>query len=114
MFIGRLIDQDRRVLGWNRIPAETRGDGGLWPTQNFLCECEEAGVAVAVIWHWVDVHAYMTRPLVQPLPVTKGLVVTVPVLTSGEPLFRIDSEPEPLPGLVMKQSVTVGIGPGRG
>jgi hypothetical protein len=109
MFIVRLLNAEREVLAWNKIPAETKGDGGLWALQQFVAEVDTNGVGTAICFHWPDVHVYQTRPLAQPLPVEVGKVITVPIMET--PMIHIRSEPLPLPGVTVKQSVTVGLMP---
>jgi hypothetical protein len=114
MFIVRLLNAQREILAWNRVPAETRGDGGLWPMQNFVAEVEQTGVATAICFHWPDLHCYTTEPLTEHSHVTAGQVFTVPLLNTGKPMIHIASEAAPLPPITVRSSVTVGIGTGRG
>jgi len=107
-FIVRLLDQDRHVLGWTKIPAETKGDGGLWAKQQFVAEADTTGIGVAVCFHWPDLHWYATTPLPNPQPVEAGKVFTIAIM--GVPMLRVPSEALPLPGVTVKNSVTIGIG----
>ena len=100
-FIVRLLDADRQVLAWTRIPAETRGDGKLWAMQAFVAAVTKSGQAVAMNYHWPDVHCYTTVPLSAPVMVQAGSVVTVPLAD----LIHIPSEPLPLPPVTVTSSV---------
>jgi hypothetical protein len=111
MFVVRLLNDQREVLAWTKIPAETRGDGGLWAKQEFVAECDRAGVGVAMCFHWPDVHVYQTWPLPDPIPVEIGKVVTVRIMR--QPMIHIRSEALPLPGVTVHSNVTVMPGPGR-
>ena len=111
MFVVRLLDKDRNVLAWNKIPADTRGDGGLWAKQEFVAEADKTGVGVSICFHWPDVHVYQTRPLPDPIPVDAGKVVTV--LISKVPMLHINSESLPLPGVTVHSNVTIGVGAGN-
>lgn len=109
MFIVRLLDAERQVLAWTKIPAETRGDGRLWAMQAFVAEVEQNGTAVAMNYHWPDVHCYTTVPLPHGVPVTAGQVVSLPLAD----LIHIPSEPLPLPPVTVRSSVTTAVGTAR-
>jgi hypothetical protein len=105
-FVIRLLDADRRVLAWTKTPAVPKGDGCLWAMQYFVAEAEVAGTATHLCYHWVDVNVHTTVPLPQPIGVTVGQVITVPL---REPLVTIGSDHRPLPPLTVRQPVTVGV-----
>jgi hypothetical protein len=106
IFIVRLLDADRQVLAWTKIPAETKGDGRLWAMQAFVAEVEQDGLATALNYHWPDVHCYITVPLASPIPVAAGSVISLPLAD----LIHIPSEPLPLPGVTVRSNVTATIG----
>jgi hypothetical protein len=108
VFVVRLLDANRQVLAWNHIPAHTKGDGGLWADHNFVAEAQETGEAVAMCFHWPEVHVYQTRPLLQPVHVDAGKVVSIPILAT--PMLHIQSEPLELPPVTVRTNVTIGIG----
>ena len=109
VFIVRLLNADREVLAWTKIPAETRGDGKLWAMQAFVAEVDTAGEAVALNYHWPDVHCYVTVPLPMTVPVTVGQVVSLPLAD----LIHIPSEPLPLPAVTVRSNVTAAVGPAK-
>lgn len=111
MFVVRLLNAKREVLAWTKIPAQTKGDGGLWAMQQFVAEAEVTDVGVAMCFHWPDVHVYQTRPLPSPVPVEVGKVVTVRIMDA--PMLHIRSEPLPLPGVTIRSNITVMPGTGR-
>lgn len=111
MFVVRLLDAKRNVLAWTKIPAETRGDGGLWAKQEFVAEADVTGTGVAMCFHQPDVHVYDTRPLTSPVPAEAGKVVTVRIMSV--PMIHIQSEALPLPGVTLRSNVTVAVGSGR-
>jgi len=101
----RVLDADRRVLAWNRLIGEMRGDGKIWPTQALLAEATLTGEAVeiAVAWPIMGVHQSMPMP---PAHVEAGQVITVPFPSW---VMAFESDPRPLPGVTVGSSVTVGI-----
>ena len=105
-FIVRLLNAEREVLAWNKVPAETRGDGKLWAMTAFSAEVYLAGTAVAMNYHWPDVNCYVTVPLPQPVTVAAGQVVTLPLAD----LIHIPSEPLPLPPVTVRSNVTAAVG----
>lgn len=110
IFIVRLLNDKRQVLAWTRIPAETKGDGCLWPMQNFVAEGDVTGTGVAICTHWPDVNVHATVPLQGGVPVEVGKIVTVAL---NGPLFRIGSDTQELPAVTVRQSVEVGVGSAR-
>lgn len=106
-FILRLLDAERRVLGWSKVPVESRGDGCLWATQGFVAEADTDGLGVAVNLHWPEVHVYHTAGLAVPIAVQAGEVFHIPLT---DPVLRLTSEGLPLPPVTVRSSVTVGVG----
>jgi hypothetical protein len=104
-FIIRLLDANREVLAWKKVTAETKGDGRLWAKENFVAAVTRTGTAVALNYHWVDVHCHTTVALPQPVQVEFGQVVTLPLAD----LVHIPSEPLPLPPVTVTSSVEVGV-----
>lgn len=113
MFHLRLLSARREVLGWNKIPAETRGDGCLWakPGQSFTFEADADGVGVAVNFHWPDVHVHLTMPLPESIAVTSGKVYSIRL---DHPMLRIASEPLDLPPVTVRTPQTIGVAGARG
>jgi hypothetical protein len=109
MFVVRLLDGQRNVLAWTKIPAETRGDGKLWAMQAFVAEVDQSGTATALNYHWPDVHCYVTVPLPSPVQVSAGQVISLPLAD----LIHIPSEPLPLPPVTVRSNVTAGVGTAR-
>ena len=107
MFQLRLLDDQRRVLAWNHVPAETRGDGAIWPTQGLVAEAQETGLAVALNIFWPDLNYWTTVPLPQAVQVEAGKVVS---LALTEPFLRATSEPLPCPSVTVRQPVHMAIG----
>jgi hypothetical protein len=110
IFIVRLLNTQRDVLAWTRVPAETKGDGCLWPMQAFVAEGDVHGTGVAICVHWPDVNVHTTIPLEGPIPVDVGKVVSYAF--SG-PLLRIGSDTQPLPPVTQRSSVEIGVGAAR-
>lgn len=104
-FILRLVDANREVLAWTKLPVKAKGDGCLWPEHHFVAEADVTGVATDLIIHWQDVNVHTTVALPEPLPVVAGKVVTVPLT---EPLIRMPSDPRPLPAVTVR-SVEIGL-----
>jgi hypothetical protein len=102
-FIIRLLNGKREVLAWKKITAETRGDGKLWAKEAFVAAVLQSGTAVALNYHWPDVHCYVTVPLPVDVPVHAGEVISLPLAD----LIHIPSEPLPLPPVTVTSSVTV-------
>ena len=109
MFVVRLLNAERQVLAWTKIPAQTRGDGKLWAMQAFVAEVDQAGTATALNYHWPDVHCYVTVPLPEPVAVASGQVISLPLAD----LIHIPSEPLPLPPVTVRTNVTAGVGTAR-
>jgi hypothetical protein len=112
MFIVRLLDADRQILAWNKLPVETRGDGNVWAMQNFVAEAEQTGKATGICYHWADLHVYQTVPFAEPVQCVAGQTITIPIHNSV--ILSVPSEPLPLPPITVRSDVTVGIGTGRG
>jgi hypothetical protein len=112
MFVVRLLDKDRNILAWNKLPVETRGDGGFWATQNFVAEAEATGMATGICYHWPDLHVYQTVALPEPVQCILGQTIAIPIHNTA--ILTVPSEPLPLPAVTVRSNVTVGIGTGRG
>lgn len=107
-FIVRLLDAERRVLAWNQVFCECRGDGALRSLQDFLGEAQESGTATGLCVHWVDVNVHMTTLLPQPVVCDVGKVVSVPL--RGLALFTLAGDTTELPAVTLTQSVHVAVG----
>lgn len=106
-FILRLLTADRRVLAWTKLVGETRGDGAIWPTQDFVAEADETGTGVSLSVHWPEVHVHQTAPLSESVHVDKGKVVSLSIRRS--PLIRIASEDTILPPVTEHRSMHIGV-----
>jgi hypothetical protein len=109
--IVRLLDKDRNVLGWNKIPCETRGDGCIWAKQAFTFEAESTGVGTLIHYHQADINVWLQLPLPNDFPVEVGKVFGIPL--NGE-LFRFHSKVEDVPPAVtVRTPVTIAPGIAR-
>jgi len=102
----RVLDAERRVLAWNRLIGELRGDGRVWPTQALLAEAETSGQAVEVSVAWPALGVHQSLPLPQAIAVEAGQVIQVPFPSW---VLAFESDPRPLPGVTVRSSVTVGV-----
>ena len=102
----RLIDVNSQVLGWTRLPAETRGDGCLWAKHHFVFEADRDGIGTEMAIHEPDLNVWTFVPLPQPLEVTAGKVFTIRL---EKPLLQFGSSARPLPGVTVRTNVVVGI-----
>lgn len=106
-FILRLLDKDRQVLGWTRIVGETRGDGAVYATQDFVAEADVTGTATALNVHWPELHWHDTTTLPGAMSVEQGKVFTVRI--KDQTLLRVASESLPLPAVTVRSSVDIRI-----
>lgn len=109
--IVRLLDKDRNVLGWNKIPCETKGDGCIWAKQAFTFEAEATGIGTLIHYHQADLNVWLQLPLPEAFPVDAGKVYGIPL--TGE-LFRFNSRIEDTaPAVTVRTNVTIAPGLAR-
>jgi hypothetical protein len=109
MCIVRLLDANRQVLGWTKIPCYTRGDGGIWARQAFVFEAEMAGIGTHVHYHEPDQNIWLQMPVPEPMPVDAGKVYSIALSNA---LFQITSNPEHVPPAVtVRTNVTISPDP---
>lgn len=102
-----LLDAQERVLGWTKLPAETRGDGCLWAKHHFVFEADTNGTGVELAMHEPDLHVWTFCALPSPVPVEAGKVTTIRL---ERPLLQFGSSTRPLPPVTVRTNVTIGIG----
>jgi hypothetical protein len=107
-FIVRLLDHDgpdRRVLAWTFIPAFTKGDGAIRAMHDFHAQGFDDAAATHINYHWPDVNVNLTFPLPNPVQVSRGKVVSVPL--KDLVLVQMAGDTRPLPPVTVTQSVEV-------
>ncbi len=112
-FIVRLLTADFTLLAWAEVLARPEPQGRprstpfrpITPTQFVI---EQDGIATQLTVHWADLDVARVTPLMEPVPVQVGQVVT---FTWIEPVWMVQGSPTdfPMPAVTVRKPVAVSI-----
>lgn len=111
-FVVRLLDPDAQLLAWAEVYAEpnpqARGAScPFWPVGPTSFVIERDGVATEITVHWCDLDVARRESILEPTPVQVGQVVNFGWLA---PIWLVPGMRDvPLPGVTIRQAVTVGV-----
>jgi hypothetical protein len=111
-FVVRLLDQDARLLAWAEVYAEPRpqergASCPYWPVTATQFVVEQDGTASEITVHWCDLDVARRSPVMEPVAVTVGQVLT---FSWTEPIWLVAGMRDvPLPAVTIRQPVAIEV-----